>query len=315
MNNPLISICIPCHNTERFLGETIDCLLSQSYKNIEIVVIDDNSVDNSYQVLDFYKKRHPEKIIISKSTNKGASAARNQAFALSKGDLIIFFDADDLIDKNFIAGQLEALGSNTDSVVISKWGRFYNNDLKTFSEDPFIIKSSLTFRQWVENYWTNVTHTTPPGRLLVPRKIIEEAGLWNEGLSLNDDFEFFTRIFSLSKLIIYNNKSTFYYRSGIGGLSSKKSDTSYNSYFNSVKLAVNVAIEKLGNDRLIALACSNVWKMFVYEVYPRLSYLTTAAEDEIKRLGGAKIEFPSGGKTRTLVSLLGWKLVKRIKSL
>ncbi|WP_207532702.1 glycosyltransferase family 2 protein [Desertivirga arenae] len=314
ISTPLVSFCIPCHNTERFVGETIECLLKQSYRNIEIVVIDDHSTDNSFSVIDSYKKVYHDRIVLEKSLKKGASAARNQAYNLSKGDFVVFFDSDDLVNPHYVSEQLSALKYSTDSVVISKWGRFYDNDLNTYKEDLFIVKRNLSFHQWVLEHWTDVSHTTPPGRLLIPRKIIEVSGGWNEDLSLNDDFEFFTRIFCNSKNIIYNNDSTFYYRSGIGGLSSKKSDKAYFSYFQSIKISIEKTKETLGEENALRRAYANIWKMFIYEVYPRLPELTIIAENEIKQLGGATIKFPAGRKTKALVALLGWKVVKKIKT-
>ena len=100
-----------------------------------------------------------------------------------------------LIEPDFIETQFNTLGSSSSNVVVSSWGRFTGNSVSTLQIDPFIIKQDMSFYEWIINYWTFYRHTTPPGRVLIPRTILEKAGLWNESLSLNDDFEFFTRIF------------------------------------------------------------------------------------------------------------------------
>src|SRR5579875_322194 len=101
--HPLISIIIPLYNAEKYIIETIDSALQQSYKNIEIIIIDDGSTDSSFNVAETYKS---DNIIVVKQENKGASAARNHGLKLAKGEYIQFLDADDILDVNKIEYQI-----------------------------------------------------------------------------------------------------------------------------------------------------------------------------------------------------------------
>lgn len=314
MPQPLVSICIPCYNAEKYIGETLDCLLTQSYGSVEIIVVDDKSSDNSFNVVRDYGSRYPN-IKLTSSIRKGAACARNQAFAESKGDFIVFFDADDLVDSTFIQTQVDILLHNPNSVSIANWGRFYNNDITSYKEDPFIIKEDMSFYDWIVKYWTLYRHTTPPGRVMIPRTILQKSGLWNEALTLNDDFEFFTRVFLNALDIKYNAKANFYYRSGVGGLSGWKSTSSYRSYLNSLVLSSNLVQEKYGFRPEIALACANMLQVFNYEVYPKEYNLYKIALKYIKTLEKPTIPFPSGGATLILSKVIGWKLTKRFKLL
>ena len=314
MSIPLVSVCIPCYNAERYIEHTLMSLLSQSYPSIEIIVIDDKSSDNSFTIIETYARRN-SKIVLEKAHRKGAAAARNQAYSKSKGDLVVFFDADDLINPNFIASQVELLKNRPACVSISNWGRFFNNDLNTFKIDNQVIRRNLSFHNWIIAYWTDYKHTTPPGRILIPRKIMEAAGEWNESLSLNDDFEFFTRVFLNCETILYNDAALFYYRSGIGGLSASVSKRAYESYYATLSLSLNAVLTKFPNDALIKKACANLWQMFIYHAYPHVPMLRLQASAAIKNLGGASIAFPAGGYTKTLIKLCGWKLTKRLKSM
>lgn len=310
-NNPLVSICIPAYNAAEFIETTLNCLINQSYRNIEIIVVDDHSKDETFiKALNL----QDERIKILKNKKKGACSARNFAYQNASGEYFIFFDADDLVEADFIKTQLNTLGAAGSNVVVSNWGRFTGNSVSTFQIDPFIIKHDMSFYEWIINYWTFYKHTTPPGRVLMPRTIIEKAGLWNENLSLNDDFEFFTRIFLNSSLIQYNDKGIFYYRSGVGGLSSIVSSKAYESYFNTLDLSLKRVQERFPNDKNIALACANLWQMFIYHIYPYKKNMSKRAEAEVQRLGGANIRFPAGGKTEFLLKTVGWRLTKHIKS-
>jgi glycosyltransferase involved in cell wall biosynthesis len=310
-NSPLVSICIPAYNAAAYIETTLSCLINQTYKNIELIIVDDHSTDETLiKVLDIKDKR----IKILGNRKKGAASARNLAYQNAIGEYFIFFDADDLIEHDFIETQFNTLGSALSNVVVSSWGRFTGNSVSTFQTDSFILKRDMSFYEWIIEYWTFYRHTTPPGRVLIPKKIIEKAGLWNESLSLNDDFEFFTRIFLNSSLIKYNDNGTFYYRSGIGGLSSDVSSTAYESYFKTLELSLQRVQERFPDDKKIALACANLWQMFIYHIYPNKKAFLKKAETEVKRLGGADIGFPAGGKTEILLKAVGWKLTKRIKS-
>ncbi|MES2650187.1 MAG: glycosyltransferase family 2 protein [Bacteroidota bacterium] len=309
----LVSICIPCYNAALFLPKTLPALLQQSHQNLEIIIIDDGSTDSSIKIIQEFAEKD-QRIQLEIATSKGASAARNQAYNLSKGDCIVFFDADDWIPENFITSQLQTLKSDQD-VVVAKWGRFYENELSTINIDQSQLNQDFSFQDWILNYWINISHMTCPGRVLIPKAIIEHSGLWDEDLSLNDDFTFFTRIFSNSKLIRYNANSTFYYRSGINGLSSKKGDQAYESLFNSLTRAINVAQSKLQERNELNICYANLLQNFIYETYPYKPDLINKANDLIKTLGGSNLKFPAGGKTKLINSIFGWKLVKKIKNL
>ena len=92
MKQPLVSVIIPNYNYGHFLAQSIDSVLAQTYPNIEIIVVDDGSSDDSAEVLMTYS----DKIKWIKQSNQGVSAARNKGTAASKGELIAFLDADDV---------------------------------------------------------------------------------------------------------------------------------------------------------------------------------------------------------------------------
>lgn len=304
----LVSICIPAFNAANYIGDTISCLLAQTYLNLEIIVVDDHSTDATTDIL---KTFNDARLKLFANPKKYAASARNFAYKNSKGEYIIFFDADDLIEKDFIEKQVEKLGEDENSVIVSNWGRFYNNELSNYVEDTYIIKKDLTYEEWILAYWSKVKHTTPPGRMAMSRQLIEKTPLWDETLTLNDDFQFFNEIFFHCNMIRFN-PTTFYYRSGINGLSNKIGEKFYESSFKALKRGIELAKKKYPNSPHLELCYANMLKNMEYEVYPIIN-LTKLVKKEQQMLPAATFKFPAGGVTQILITLLGWKLTKRIK--
>ena len=98
---PFVSVIMPVYNSEEYLCECLDSVLSQTLKNIEVICIDDGSTDSSYDILDSYSMKD-ERIIVQSQTNLGAAAARNKALSLARGEYIAFMDSDDMYPDNTI---------------------------------------------------------------------------------------------------------------------------------------------------------------------------------------------------------------------
>ena len=92
----LVSVITPVYNAETVIGKTLESVFAQTYKDIEIVLVDDCSTDNSQSVIEEYRKEHPEIVYFRQRVNQGAGAARNKALELAKGQYVAFLDADDL---------------------------------------------------------------------------------------------------------------------------------------------------------------------------------------------------------------------------
>jgi glycosyltransferase involved in cell wall biosynthesis len=108
MKQPLVSVIIPNYNYGRFLSDAIDSVLAQSYSNIEIIVVDDGSTDNSHEVYEKYF----DKIGVINQKNLGVGAARNAGASYSQGQFIAFLDADDIWLADKISSQVEEFATN-----------------------------------------------------------------------------------------------------------------------------------------------------------------------------------------------------------
>ena len=99
--NPLISIIVPVYNVEKYLGKCVDSLLSQSYGNIEIILVDDGSPDNCGHMCDRFAERDCRIKVVHKK-NGGLSDARNAGLEIASGDFITYVDADDYVSENLL---------------------------------------------------------------------------------------------------------------------------------------------------------------------------------------------------------------------
>ena len=97
MDEKLVSVIIPAYNIEDYIGRCLDSIISQTYKNLEIIVVDDGSRDHTGEILDNYAKKDRRIKVIHKE-NGGVSSARNKGIEAAEGDYIGFIDGDDLIE-------------------------------------------------------------------------------------------------------------------------------------------------------------------------------------------------------------------------
>ncbi|MBD2357541.1 glycosyltransferase family 2 protein [Tolypothrix sp. FACHB-123] len=307
---PLVSILIPCYNSAPWLAATLESALEQTWENIEVLLVDDGSTDDSLEIA---KKFEPCGVKVISQNNRGASAARNRALQEAQGDFIQYLDADDLLAPDKIERQVQLLNSDRNSNYIASgaWARFY----KTPSEALFIPQPlwvDMSPVDWLicawEGHW--MMH---PAAWLVPRKIADKAGFWSENLSLNDDGEYFVRILLSSQEVKFCKGAKSYYRSGnSNSLSGSKSRKAWESAFLALELSSNNLLLKDDSPRT-RHACATVFQRFLYEVYPHVPYLQQKAEAKAKELGGSDLE-PSGGLIfKLLSSFLGWKRAKYIQ--
>ncbi len=138
IHNPLVSVIIPVYNTEKYLAECLESVISQTYKFLEILVIDDGSTDSSGEICDRFAARD-ERIKIIHKDNKGRSAARNDGLDLMTGEYFTFVDADDILLREAIELLVKALSGNTD-LVIARIVEFLPDMKKTTSVESGRMK-------------------------------------------------------------------------------------------------------------------------------------------------------------------------------
>lgn len=97
-----ISVVIPCYNGAAFLEKCVECVKNQTYDNIEIIIVDDLSTDNTKKVMKKIKKQYPDVILVYNKINCGPGGAKNEGLKIATGEYVMFIDCDDVIDNNYI---------------------------------------------------------------------------------------------------------------------------------------------------------------------------------------------------------------------
>lgn len=135
---PIISIILPVHNTSPYLEECLNSILNQSFKDYELICVDDGSSDNSYEILKKYEKIITNCKVIHQE-NQGVATARNLGLKNVTGDYIVFIDSDDYIKPNYLEKLYNEICRTNSDVVICNFYRYYeNSNLKL----PVILKKS-----------------------------------------------------------------------------------------------------------------------------------------------------------------------------
>lgn len=117
MKNPLISILLPVYNVEKYLPQCLDSVINQTYKNLQIVLIDDGSKDGSWAIMQEYAKRD-NRIEIYHQENQGVAATRNHLLEKVKGDYVLFVDSDDWIELNMVEFLVEKSRTKNADIVV-----------------------------------------------------------------------------------------------------------------------------------------------------------------------------------------------------
>ncbi len=298
-----ISVIIPAYNAAHTVVAAVDSALAQSYQPLEVIVVNDGSTDDTKAIAEGID--HPKLQILSQE-NAGASAARNRGYEHAQGDYLLFLDADDLLHEKKLEVQVAAAAMyrDPDTVFFGSWERFYaGSEKRILTQYPDAEYQAIELLSYL---WTNnlMVH---PATWLVPRRVVQKCGPWDESLSLNDDGEFFCRVMLSAKNLVNCKDSLTYYRSGLEhSLSGQQSPKHLYSYFRSVMSCRDRILEFEDSPRCRRL-CADVLQRFAYTVYPYARALVAEAESEVQRLGGSDIAPHGGERYQKLCRAVGWK--------
>ncbi|WP_289055250.1 glycosyltransferase family 2 protein [Carboxylicivirga marina] len=308
----LVSILIPLYNSESYIAETIQSALNQTWPNIEIIIVDDGSTDNSYVIAKGFESTN---VKVYQQQNSGACNARNYAFYLSTGEYIQYLDADDLLAPDKIEQQMQLFNQFGNSIVVSGiWGRFYESIQDVQWEEQVINKDYLSPINWLMDSWYG-GGMAQTSIWLAPRHLIQNAGPWNEALKINQDGEFFSRVVMQADTIKFSANAKVYYRSGnVGSVSqsNKNRDKAASLLFSYRLYKENV---KQYHEQTIKKALGNNFLNFIYQYQSSFPDLCMDAEKEFKALNVGKI-WPVGGRRfQQMAKIIGFKNALKIKNL
>jgi len=309
--NPLVSILIPSYNSEKWIKSTIESALAQTWENKEIIVVDDGSTDNSYNIA----KQYESKILkVIAQDNSGACVARNRALSISQGDFIQWLDSDDILAPDKIEIQLTNSDQSPQTKVLhaSAFGLFYFRIKKAnFNLNP--LCQDLSPINWLlmhmgKGYWMI------PAAWLVSRKLTELAGPWDERLMLNQDGEYFCRVVASSELVKFHPKARSYYRQGnLSSISSIRAGKSLESLNFSKTLCVDLLLNLEDSD-VTREACINYLQRSIFFPASFDSPIIESNRKRISELGGSIVPPAMTRKFTIIKNIFGLKTARLIKN-
>lgn len=312
MEKPLISIIVPCYNVEVYLPKCIDSILSQTYSNLEIILVDDGSPDHCGEICDEYVRKDNRVKVIHK-TNGGLSDARNVAIDIAKGEYITFVDSDDYVADNYVEYLLQLALENQCKLSVIQPCLFYEHEDCTIRQPKEYIECFSPQKAICLMFYQKGIETSAWGKLY--HKSLFETGIrYPKGLMFEDNPVTF-RLFNKSDKIVVSNQQLYFYMI--------RSNSIEGSQFDQRKMDSAVAIMKLMYDypditnqvtsafrcKIVSLAFHFVLKMPSNNVYTQelYQYITRYRRKIL-------IDFKARRKTQLacLVSFLGLSVTQAI---
>lgn len=186
-SQPLVSVILPCYNSQKWVGEAIESCLRQTYDFVEVIVVDDGSTDQSLEIIRSFEGR----IRWQTGPNRGGNVARNVGLSLARGTLIQFLDADDLLDTKKIEYQAPVLVAGKADVVFGEWAHLFERNSGDFragdTQKPKISSDPLSSLIRSESWAPNFCH-------LYRRDWLERINGWNESLRCMQDVDLNLRL-------------------------------------------------------------------------------------------------------------------------
>lgn len=202
----MVSVIIPVYNTEKYLKRCLDSVLNQSYTDIEVIVVNDGSTDNSLQILKEYEK-NDNRIKLIDQQNQGVSSARNVGLDNVQGEFILYVDSDDWLELDAIQRLLATVTDDTDIVFCS-------------SDNAEQIDSVKREKEIKYEYWDNdrqilefLKHKRMTGMLwnkLIRRSLTFDI-FFNEKTCYGEDAEFLWQVLKKSKKMIVTNEILYHH--------------------------------------------------------------------------------------------------------
>lgn len=189
--NKLISVIVPTYKSKN-LEECLDSILQQTYKNIEIIIVDDYSNDSTLDIIKLYAEKNKNIRYILNNFNQGVGASRNKGISIAQGDFIAFLDHDDLWEHSKIELQIEYLNKHPGAGAVYCYCRFLNSDNNI---NRYISHNTL------EDLLLHGAVFCMPGSMIIKTEIIKHAGMFPEEREISEDLALWLDISTITNFL------------------------------------------------------------------------------------------------------------------
>ena len=205
-----ISVIVPVYNTKPYLRKCIDSILAQTYKDIEIILVDDGSCDGSETVCDEYAEKYPTRVKAVHQQNGGSSRARNTGIESATGDYLAFVDSDDYIDSNMYEEMIKRFYDEDISVVSSGMIRHDSEGVHYTvmpNEEKILKSAEEVYSEFLKN-WNGFLDNSSCNKIF--RTNIVKAVKYKKGIC-SEDIEFSLRLYKECKGVVCMNQAFYHY--------------------------------------------------------------------------------------------------------
>lgn len=193
---PKVSIILPVYNKEEYLSSTLELLIHQSFKDWELIIVNDGSTDRSKNIIDSYAM-FDSRIKVLSQENKGVAVARNIGMSYAIGEWIWFVDADDLPDKEFLSYVFSRNYPDEIGIIVANFESIENNS--TVCRTAIQEKGEISYKQFPDIFMKYQYKTGFWGylwnKLIRRKKLVDNKLLFKEGLSLAEDLKFMVSLY------------------------------------------------------------------------------------------------------------------------
>lgn len=279
---PKLSIIVPIYNVEKYLARCIESILNQTFKDFELILVNDGSTDNCRKICEEYKKKDSRIIIVDKK-NAGLSSARNLGLDTSNGEYIGFVDSDDFIDVNMYEILLNIINTNDSDIVICDYYKINEDNIKKYEKVK--LKNKDIRVENINNFDSIEKVLTVGEKFIIACNKIYKRSLFDnlrykEGVIYEDEFLAHRILYKCSKVSVIN-QALYYYVQRKGSIvnsefSSKKFDKVY---------AIKDRVDFLKEKNLIKLkekAEKSFIDYFIWNYFSAYKRLNNIDEDLVK---------------------------------
>jgi glycosyltransferase involved in cell wall biosynthesis len=213
----MVTIAIPLYNSEKYIERSLESALSQTFQDIEILLINDCSTDNSLAIVEAIMKSNDTSIkirIVNQETNQGVGMARNRAISEALGEYLYFLDSDDIITPNCIGLLYETIISKKCNFVVSSYGCCYENEyprINSVVSEYAIINTNDDFFKYKYSYTKKSLFTIYIWNILFDLNFIKSNNLFFKNYKKGEDHIFFLEMMPFINSCIILSDITYYY--------------------------------------------------------------------------------------------------------
>ena len=285
MENKKISVIVPIYNVEKYLEQCVNSIINQTYKNLEIILVDDGSKDKSGQIADDFAKMDDRVTVIHKS-NGGLSDTRNAGLNIATGDYVTFADSDDIVPPNAYEVLVKkAIAEDADYVI----GNYINcdEDGKLWEKPVFNTEKYKEFQLDIHDYADSffIMNSSACNKLF-NRKFIEDLNIrFTVGLPAEDAI-FTTYCFIKAKRVFYIPDIIYYYRQRSAGTSISTNCTP--EYFDGISKAYKLIYDNFKDNNELGFYRFFYAKSMTYMLYKFIDSHLLTEEEKIEVLSNMR---------------------------